>query len=147
MTQRRRTPLGDAIIALRQRAGMSQRELSDVSRVERSYISMLETGARKNASYEVLAALAAALGVTTAELYRRAGLPAMEPLDDAGVLRVNDPEKLPPLRRLSAHPADVLERAERMVRIWLLESTPPPHDDPQNEQQRKAEQDHSHPDL
>ncbi len=41
---------------------MTQRELAQRAGLERSYVSMLETGLRRNASYEVMAALARALG-------------------------------------------------------------------------------------
>lgn len=129
MAERQSTPLGDAIFLLRRRAGMSQKVLAQVSGIERSYISMLETGARRNASFDILSALASAVGVTTPELYKLAGLSWPE-LESSGapVLSVDDAEKLPVLRRLAGFPRDQLVRLERVARILLLEGVAPDQD-------------------
>lgn len=101
---------------------MTQRDLADASGLERSYISMLETGHRQNASYTTVAALARGLGVTTAEIYRRAGVawPAEPALPETWI-SVDDTEKLSVLRRLAHYSVDALLRLERAARILLLE--------------------------
>ena len=66
--------LGSAIRELRRLRRLTQVSLADMAGVDQSYISQIETGRRTNASWQVMAALARALEVSTDELYRRAGL-------------------------------------------------------------------------
>ena len=58
---------------LRERRGMSQRELADASNISSAEISRLESGIRQKASPVVLKALAVALNVPYNELMRVAG--------------------------------------------------------------------------
>lgn len=53
---------------LREAKGLSQRELAEKAATTGAYIAMLETGAKKNPSLEVLQRLAKALGVPVTEL-------------------------------------------------------------------------------
>jgi len=53
---------------LREKKGLSQKALGEKVGVSDAYITMLETGKRKNPSLEILKALAKALGVPVAEL-------------------------------------------------------------------------------
>jgi transcriptional regulator with XRE-family HTH domain len=130
MSEPHRTPLGDAIQGMRLAAGLTQHELARAAGIERSYISMLESGRRRNASYEVLAELARALGVSTAHLYQRAGLEYPEVMGEPTALHLDDPDKLPVLRRLSHLSLDALIKLERTARIWLREFVPPESDKP-----------------
>ncbi len=56
---------------LRELRGFSQSELARRARLDRSFISMLESGARRGLSTRTLLSLAAALDVTTDELLGR----------------------------------------------------------------------------
>ncbi len=53
---------------LRRQAGLSQGQLARACAVPQSYISALESGARRNPSFTVLKRVAKALGVTLPEL-------------------------------------------------------------------------------
>jgi len=55
---------------LRRAKGFSQEDLADLAAVDRTYVSALERGLYA-ATVDILAKLAAALGVTEAELVRR----------------------------------------------------------------------------
>ncbi|MDR3529311.1 MAG: helix-turn-helix transcriptional regulator [Rhodopila sp.] len=59
---------------LRHKSGLSQEELADRASVNRGYMSDIENG-RYNATINVLAKLADALGIEPAELLRRAPPP------------------------------------------------------------------------
>ncbi|HWT92526.1 MAG TPA: helix-turn-helix transcriptional regulator [Solirubrobacteraceae bacterium] len=64
--------LGRAVRELRVARGLNQRELGErVGHNQRSYIGHVEQG-RRNATYETLSAIAAALGVSLSELVARA---------------------------------------------------------------------------
>lgn len=54
--------------AKREAAGLSQVALAEKAKVTGEYISMLESGARKNPSLPTLKRLAKALGVSVSEL-------------------------------------------------------------------------------
>ena len=56
------------IKTLRQEKGLSQKALAEQIGVTDAYITMLESGKRKNPSLEVLKKLAKALGVPVTEL-------------------------------------------------------------------------------
>jgi transcriptional regulator with XRE-family HTH domain len=59
--------LGKAIKLLRSSRGLSQEELADLAKLDRTFISMLERGVRR-ATLETVQALAKAFGMTLAEL-------------------------------------------------------------------------------
>ena len=60
--------LGRVIKTLREEKGLSQKALAERVGVTDAYITMLETGVRKNPSLAVLQRLAKALGVPVTEL-------------------------------------------------------------------------------
>ena len=60
--------LSRVIKTLRESKGLSQKALADAVGVTDAYITMLETGKRKNPSLDVLRKLAKALGVPVTEL-------------------------------------------------------------------------------
>ena len=60
--------LGSMLKVLRKRQGVSQRALGKRVKVSDAYITMLDTGVRKNPSLPVLRRLAKALGVPVTEL-------------------------------------------------------------------------------
>lgn len=68
--------LGAAIRELRNRRGWTQTQLALLAGVARSYISMLENDERPNVSARILGRLAAALGVTSDYILRRADHPS-----------------------------------------------------------------------
>jgi transcriptional regulator with XRE-family HTH domain len=53
---------------LREQKGITQERLAAQAKVTRPYLTMLETGAKKNPSLDVLKRLARALGVPVTEL-------------------------------------------------------------------------------
>ncbi len=63
-----RRVFGDRIRALRQDRGLSQERLAEMAGVHRTYLSSLERGER-NVSLDNIYAIAAALGVSPAELF------------------------------------------------------------------------------
>ena len=65
--------LGQAIKALRTRAGLSQYALAAAARVDQAILSRLESGTRSGVRVEVLCALSDALGITVDELLIEAG--------------------------------------------------------------------------
>lgn len=60
--------LGQVLKALREDKGLSQVELANKAKVERTYIVKLESGDKKNPSLDILKKLAKALGVPVTEL-------------------------------------------------------------------------------
>jgi HTH-type transcriptional regulator, competence development regulator len=62
------TALGTWLKDLRDRRGLSLRELADLSRVDHAYIYRLETGAKEAPSEEVVDKLVAALAAPTRDL-------------------------------------------------------------------------------
>jgi transcriptional regulator with XRE-family HTH domain len=96
---------------------MSQQALADVSRVERSYISMIENGHR-DPSYDVVKALAGAIGVPPSTMYRAAEMDSPRPEDDQPetIVRVNDPALAAALRRIARWGAEKVTRLERVGR-------------------------------
>ena len=61
--------MGQVIRRLRDEQGVSQEDLAEAARLDRTFISMLERG-RQRATLETALALAQALGLTLAELAR-----------------------------------------------------------------------------
>lgn len=70
-SQRHLRSLGEAVRQLRERRGLSAAELAAALGVEGCYVQMLEAGGR-DPDYELLLALARALGVRPAALIGRA---------------------------------------------------------------------------
>jgi transcriptional regulator with XRE-family HTH domain len=64
--------LGKVIKLLRSSRGLSQEELADLAKLDRTFISMLERGVRR-ATLETVQALAKAFGMTLAELISEVG--------------------------------------------------------------------------
>lgn len=60
--------LGQWVRLLRNRQGMSLRELADMAGISAAYLSQLESGERDNPSFDVALSLAAALGVSVQDL-------------------------------------------------------------------------------
>jgi transcriptional regulator with XRE-family HTH domain len=58
------------MIQLREKRGLTQRELADKAEVTPGYVAQLELGMKKNPSLDVLKRLAKALGVPVTELLR-----------------------------------------------------------------------------
>ena len=56
------------ITTLRERQGLTQRDLAKKAQVTAAYVAMIETGVRKNPSLAILKRLAKALGVSVAAL-------------------------------------------------------------------------------
>jgi transcriptional regulator with XRE-family HTH domain len=63
-----RRVFGERIRALRQNRGLSQERLADMAGIHRTYLSSLERGER-NVGLDNVYAIAAALGVSPAELF------------------------------------------------------------------------------
>ncbi len=68
--------LGATIRSLREQKGWTQAKLAAYAGIARSYISMLENDERPNVSARIVNRLAAALGVTSDYLLRRADNPS-----------------------------------------------------------------------
>jgi transcriptional regulator with XRE-family HTH domain len=60
--------LGRVLKTLREEKGLTQVELANKAKVERTYIVKLESGDKKNPSLDILKKLAKALGVPVTEL-------------------------------------------------------------------------------
>jgi transcriptional regulator with XRE-family HTH domain len=65
-----RRVFGERIRSLRQGRGLSQERLAELAGVHRTYLSSLERGER-NVSLDNIYAIAAALGVSPAELFEQ----------------------------------------------------------------------------
>ena len=65
--------MGLAIKSMRERAGLSQEKLAQDADIERAHMSKIETG-RRNVTILNLLRIADALGCSTAEILRTAGL-------------------------------------------------------------------------
>ena len=65
--------LGQAIRAIREQVGLSQKELADAVGIDQSYMSMIESGQRCNPGTRIMARLAQALQVSIDDLAARAG--------------------------------------------------------------------------
>src|SRR5262249_43852148 len=65
--------LSQVIQALREKKGMSQRDLAEKAEVTPGYIAQLETGLRKTPSLTVLKRLARVLGVRPTDLLQQSG--------------------------------------------------------------------------
>ena len=66
--------LGSTVRALRVERDMSQSQIAKAANVARSYVSMIESGARTNIGTDTLARLAAALGLSAGAILGRAGI-------------------------------------------------------------------------
>ncbi len=64
------TKLGQMLKAVRQKQGLTTDELAKKAKLTNAYISLLETGKRKNPSLAVLKRLAKSLRVPVAELLK-----------------------------------------------------------------------------
>lgn len=74
--------LGQAVRAMRQEAGLSQKELAEAAGIDQSYLSMIESDQRRNPGTRIMARLAQALRVSMDELAARAGyLPRVQTSD------------------------------------------------------------------
>ncbi len=90
--------IGPTVKQLRLERNKSQEALSLDAHISSGYLSKLERGLYKAPSQEVLSRIAAALEITTAELYRTAGVehllivpnPLLEPLLEAFAPKLND---------------------------------------------------------
>jgi len=60
--------LGRVLKTLREEKGLTQVDLANKAKVERTYIVKLESGDKKNPSLDILKKLAKALGVPVTEL-------------------------------------------------------------------------------
>lgn len=67
-----RERFGDAVRAAREHLGLTQEELAERAQIHRTYLSDVERGSR-NLSLLNIERLAAALGLTMAELFRKVG--------------------------------------------------------------------------
>jgi transcriptional regulator with XRE-family HTH domain len=65
--------LGQAIRAVRQQVGLSQKELADAAGIDQSYLSMIESDQRSNPGTRIMARLAQVLQVSIDDLAARAG--------------------------------------------------------------------------
>ena len=66
--------LGTTVRALRVERNMSQSQLAKAASVARSYVSMIESGARTNIGTDTLARLATALGLSAGAILGSAGI-------------------------------------------------------------------------
>ena len=77
--------LGRAIASLRAAKGMKRMDLKQASGLSYPYIAEIENGSKKSPSLKAIAAIAASLGVSPAELQARAEeLRSMDSERDAG---------------------------------------------------------------
>ena len=65
--------LGQTIRTIRQEQGLSQKEVAVAAGVDQSYLSMIESGRRRNPGTLIVARLAQVLDVSIDELAARAG--------------------------------------------------------------------------
>ena len=90
--------IGPVVRKLRQERKLSQETLAALAQVSSGYLSKLERGLYKQPSYDVLSRLAAALMVSTTELYQSAGMghllleidPTWEPVMETFEPRLSD---------------------------------------------------------
>jgi len=74
--------LGQTIRAIREAQGLSQKEVAEAAGIDQSYLSMIESGQRRNPGMRIVSRLAQALQVSMDELAERAGyLPEPQPPD------------------------------------------------------------------
>jgi len=104
--------LGDTVRALRMERKMSQTQLAQAAGVARSYISMIESGARTNIGTETLRRVAAALDLSPADMLSRDNTSS-----SSGEPRELSPEVRQLAERIDALPPGAYERA-----IALLDS-------------------------
>jgi transcriptional regulator with XRE-family HTH domain len=70
--RRRRRPrehtIGDVIRTMRERRGLSQRDLASNARVSQPYLAQLENGTRKRPAFDIVVKIARGLGLSLDEL-------------------------------------------------------------------------------
>ncbi len=66
--------LGDVLRRLREAKGLTQPELARRAKITDEYVSMLESGVRRNPSLEVLQRISKALGLSVGELVQKGSL-------------------------------------------------------------------------
>jgi len=105
--------LGQAIRAIRQEVGLSQKEVAEMAGIDQSYLSMIESNQRCNPGTRILARLAQALQVSTDELAAQAGyLPRLHPPDPLSERAVRLFRQLPRWRQ-----EDVIAQLELYLRL------------------------------
>lgn len=105
--------LGQAIRAIRQEAGLSQKEVAKAAGIDQSYLSMIESDQRHNPGTRIMARLAQALQVSLDELAARAGyLPSPEPVDPLSQRAMRLFRQLPRWRQ-----EDVVAQLELYLRL------------------------------
>lgn len=90
--------IGPVVRKLRQERKLSQETLAALAQVSSGYLSKLERGLYKQPSHELLNRLAAALSISTTELYQSAGMghllleidPTWEPVMETFEPRLDD---------------------------------------------------------
>lgn len=104
------THLGETIRMLRIEQNMSQSQLAQTAGVARSYVSMIESGARTNIGTQTLERMAAALGIPAGAILSRVGVAFsyLEPLELS-------PEARRLAERIDALPPGAHERAITLV--------------------------------
>jgi len=104
------THLGETIRVLRLERNMSQRQLAQAAGVARSYVSMIESGARTNIGTQTLERVAAVLGLPAGAILNRAAVAfsSLEPLELS-------PEARRLAERIDALPPGAHERAISLV--------------------------------
>ena len=90
-----RSQLGRVLTELREKADLNKAELARMAGVDRSYISMIESGKAHIPRRDVLIALARALGVPTEVLLEAAGYIEPSPSSDIAAPRVSGLVGLP----------------------------------------------------
>ncbi|HUT20025.1 MAG TPA: helix-turn-helix transcriptional regulator [Anaerolineae bacterium] len=65
--------LGETVRAIRLEQGLSQKEAAEAAGIDQSYLSMIESGQRRNPGARIVARLAKVLDVSIDELAARAG--------------------------------------------------------------------------
>ena len=105
--------LGQTIRAIRQEAGLSQKDVAEAAGIDQSYLSMIESDQRRNPGTRIVARLAQALQVSIDELAARAGyLPQPEPVDALSERALRLFRQLPRWRQ-----EDVLAQLELYLRL------------------------------
>jgi len=102
--------LGETIRMLRIEQNMSQSQLAQAAGVARSYVSMIESGARTNIGTQTLERMAAALGLPAGAILSRVGI-ALVSLDPLEI----SPEVRRLAERIDALPPGTHERAITLV--------------------------------
>jgi transcriptional regulator with XRE-family HTH domain len=109
--------LGQAIRSIRKEAGLSQKELAQAAGIDQSYLSMIESGQRRNPGTRIISRLALALRVSIDDLAARAGLvPEQQPRDPLTERALHLFRQLPRWRQ-----HDVIAQLELYLRLKDLQ--------------------------